>query len=96
MYQRFDDHGAHSPGFEGETVTLIPAFGRDYSTEAEVKFAWESGKEFQLSDSVYLNRWDISAFPGMVVIIRYNGSRDLLEIRDGRYIRRTDPSSIER
>lgn len=31
-------------------VNLVPAYGRDYKTEEEVKRDWESGKDFLIRD----------------------------------------------
>lgn len=52
-------------------IEVIPAYGRDYKTQAEVKADWKSGKDFQdpFSGS-YLNKQDAEQ-NGLSVIIRY-------------------------
>lgn len=31
-------------------LTLVPAYGRDYKSQKEVKAAWEEGKDFEIRD----------------------------------------------
>jgi hypothetical protein len=33
------------------TLTLVPAYGRDYKTKAEVEADWQAGKDFRVCDS---------------------------------------------
>ena len=59
----------------------VPAYGRDYATEAEVKAAWDAGKDFQISsndrmDGKYINRQDAEV-NGLSVQIRFNRQRDV-------------------
>lgn len=59
----------------------VPAYGRDYATEAEVKADWDAGKDFQIRsidrmDGKYLNRQDAEV-NGLSVQIRYNNLRDV-------------------
>jgi len=43
-------------------VTLVPAYGRDYRSQKEVKAAWDAGQDFQIScfghphDGRYINK----------------------------------------
>lgn len=42
-------------------LTLTPALGRDYKTQAEVRKAWASGQDFRLEPSgVYISIRDLS------------------------------------
>jgi hypothetical protein len=59
----------------------VPAYGRDYETEAEAKQAWESGEDFQIRsidrmDGKYLDRQEAEHY-GLSVQIRYNSQRDV-------------------
>jgi hypothetical protein len=38
------------------SLTVVPAYGRDYKSEEEVKKAWEAGKDFLIQDISC--RWD--------------------------------------
>lgn len=37
-------------------MILVPAYGRDYKTAAEVKADWEAGKDFKIAD--VLSEWN--------------------------------------
>lgn len=42
-------------------ISVIPAYGRDYKTEAEVQAAWDAGSDFLIEDyalSGYVNIGD--------------------------------------
>lgn len=62
---------------------MIPAYGRDYKNIPEVIDAWESGKDFMISDvsSVhdgrYCNRFDIRMFNYDEISFRYNKLRKI-------------------
>lgn len=62
-------------------MTLIPAYGRDYKSEVEVLEAWNSGKDFTVSDMSSLwdgrlaNKEDLE---GKKVKIRFNKLRKVL------------------
>lgn len=59
-------------------LTLIPAYGRDYSTAEAVLIDWHSGRDFQIATIFskdcgrYTSIRDLSKFPGKHVRIRYN------------------------
>jgi len=62
-------------------VNLVPAYGRDYKTEAEVTTAWNAGKDFLIQDIG--SRWDgkytsKSDWEGQKVRIRYNKLADII------------------
>lgn len=56
-------------------LTLVPAYGRDYTSKADVKADWEAGKDFRLPGGSYINKPDFIKYgPGMghtAVRIRY-------------------------
>lgn len=58
-------------------MTLIPAYGRDYKSKAEVIAAFEADKDFQIADisspwdGRYCNRADLSGSGLKGVNIRY-------------------------
>lgn len=50
----------------------LPAYGRDYKSQAEVKAAWKSGVDFRDAESGrYFSKRDIDNMPGTKVLIRY-------------------------
>jgi hypothetical protein len=56
-------------------LEVVPAYGRDYKSQAEVKAAWASGKDFLIQDLAsgqdgrYVNKDD--APKGGTMVIRY-------------------------
>lgn len=55
-------------------LTAVPAYGRDYTSQAAVQADWDAGKDFYVvsvnSRGGYVNRDDLPA--GVVLNIRYN------------------------
>ena len=58
-------------------TTLVPAYGRDYTTAKAVKADWKAGKDFTVAD--FFDRFDGKSVnkqdadrAGMSVTIRYN------------------------
>jgi hypothetical protein len=57
-------------------VTVVPAYGRDYKSQKEVKAAWAEGKDFRITDmshpnnGAYINKDDAGA-KGLTLNIRY-------------------------
>ena len=58
-------------------ITIIPAYGRDYETEAEATADWNEGKDFRIAD--ISSRWNGSYISkrlatkyGVSVMLRYN------------------------
>ena len=55
-------------------LTISPAYGRDYKSQAEVEAAFELGKDFKMESigqgGTYCSIRDFA--PGTVVSIRYN------------------------
>ena len=66
-------------------ITLQPAFGRDYKSQAAVKKDWNSGKDFIITqighphDGRYANKSDMAG-SGNTVNIRYDQNRKVLPI----------------
>jgi len=54
------------PGFG--VTPLVPAYGRDYATETEVREAWEAEKDFQTPGGQLIDRQQFE--PGSKVPIR--------------------------
>jgi hypothetical protein len=52
-------------------LELVPAYGRDYKSQAEVKAAWNRGEDFKLPYGPYCNKADAER-EGAKVIIRYS------------------------
>jgi hypothetical protein len=60
-------------------LTVVPAYGRDYSSRAKAVADWDAGKDFQVQDigagqdnGRYVNKSDLAQFkPGTTVNIRY-------------------------
>lgn len=57
-------------------MTLVPAYGRDYKSQKEVKADWDAGKDFQIADisssydGAYTSKNDASQL-SRPVMIRY-------------------------
>lgn len=64
--------------------TLVPAYGRDYTSKAAVLEDWNANKDFQIADAtarpVYINKQDADA-SRLVVRIRYNKLRKIMVVR---------------
>lgn len=58
-------------------LSAVPAYGRNYGTEAQVRQAWSEGKDFRIEDpflSGYVNKDDLPE--GTSLNIRYcNGTK---------------------
>jgi hypothetical protein len=67
-------------------TTLIPAYGRDYQTEAEVRTAWKAGKDFIIYtighafDGAAINKFDAESVGG-VFNIRYKQKTEVCVIK---------------
>jgi len=80
-----------SPDLE---LTLIPAYGRDYKTSAEVIKAWNNGRDFQIATvssawhGSYANKEDAEGFTGTHCKIRFNRLRDtiLINVKTGEIV----------
>lgn len=65
-------------------VNLVPAYGRDYTTETLVKAHWEMGKDFMIRDigSPYDGRYtSIRDWKGKYVRIRFNKLADFVILK---------------
>ena len=67
------------------SLTVVPAYGRDYKTQGEVKTAWAEGKDlvinclFSPDDGRYLNKED--APKGYFINIRFKKNTGLVVIK---------------
>jgi hypothetical protein len=62
-------------------LTVTPAYGRDYTNQAQVRADWEAGKDFR--DPVsgrYLSIRDVQADPSLHVHVRYANGRKLVQV----------------
>jgi hypothetical protein len=61
-------------------LEAIPAYGRDYKSQAQVREDWKSGKDFQDATSgQYLNIEDAKRF-GLKVIVRYDKMQKVVNV----------------
>ena len=63
--------------------TLVPAYGRDYTSKAAVLEDWNANKDFQIAGitrPAYINKQDADA-SRLVVRIRYNKLRKIMVVR---------------
>ena len=57
-------------------ITVVPAYGRDYKSQKEVKADWDAGKDFRIQDMMspddgrYVNKGD--APKGATLNIRFS------------------------
>ena len=74
----------------GISLTILPAYGRDYKDKQSVLESWQSGQDFRIAapfefSGQYVNRSDIETFkdkiPVSSVFIRYGKLRKILEIK---------------
>jgi len=67
------------------TLTVTPAYGRDYRSKAAALADWEAGKDFALQGyggSGYINQADAARYsPGATVNIRYAKLRRVAVVR---------------
>lgn len=66
-------------------VNLIPAYGRNYTTPAQVLAAWNAGKDFRIADlsSPYNDRYTSRRdWVGKSVRIRFNRLTDFVIIHN--------------
>jgi hypothetical protein len=57
-------------------IICTPAYGRDYTNQADLLVDWESGKDFCMANRhrAYINKQDAENFgvPGGVIKVRYS------------------------
>jgi len=67
-------------------VTVVPAYGRDYKSKAEVMADWHGGKDFRLASP-----YDVQEFGGMYVnqvdLAKWNSEHDVKVVLHIRYRR---------
>jgi hypothetical protein len=65
-------------------IGVKPAYGRDYSSQRQVREAWDAGKDFQITDH---GRYDGSMInkagtpAGATIIVRYADGRKQMTIK---------------
>lgn len=69
-------------------LTIVPAYGRDYTSQKQVKEAWNANQDFTIQDMSsphngrYINKSDAEKFsPGITVNIRYKKLTQVLPIK---------------
>lgn len=68
-------------------LTLIPAYGRDYKSQKEVKAALDAGKDFQISafltvdDGRSVSKEELLRMAPIQVNIRYKGLRNICAVK---------------
>lgn len=61
-------------------VEAIPAYGRDYKNQREVRADWNAGKDFQdAATRQYLNKQDAQNL-GLKVVIRYDRMMKVMSV----------------
>jgi hypothetical protein len=62
-------------------LTVTPAYGRDYTNQAQVRADWEAGKDFQdTATGQYMSKRDVDADPSLHVHVRYAKLRKLVQV----------------
>lgn len=65
-------------------LTVVPAYGRDYTSAKSAKADWHDGKDFVVMDmsspydGKYISKRDVK--PGMRIMIRYNGKTKICNV----------------
>lgn len=65
-------------------MTVTPAYGRDYKSQAAVKADWKAGKDFIVADVMsphagrYVNNQD---FPSGLVMARYARNTKIVKVQ---------------
>ena len=58
-----------------QTLEVVPAYGRDYKSQKEVKTDWENNMDFQIVSvqeyGRYINKQDADRTPDQSIIVRY-------------------------
>lgn len=63
-------------------VSVVPAYGRDYTNQKQVLADWNAGKDFLIQDfelSGYINKDDKPA--SMILNVRYNKLQKVMVIK---------------
>lgn len=66
-------------------ITVIPAYGRDYRSQKEVKQAWEEGKDFMIvtlfggNYGRYVNK---EYAPSGPIFVRYSKNRKIVQVQN--------------
>ena len=63
--------------------TLLPAYGRDYKTKAQIQADLDAGKDFVLSGlhAQYINLEQLQELGGTSAVVRYAGQRKVTSVK---------------
>lgn len=62
-------------------ITALPAYGRDYKNQAQVRADWNAGKDFQdAATGRYLSKRDVDADPSLHVHVRYSRGLKIMQV----------------
>lgn len=61
-------------------LEVIPAYGRDYSSQAKVKQDWNANKDFRIPGGPVINKQDADMH-NVNVIARYNKNQNTVIVR---------------
>jgi hypothetical protein len=64
-------------------VTVVPAYGRDYTTQKAVKADWDKDMDFKMDDmylSGYINKANAADLPHLVISVRYAKGTKLVRV----------------
>jgi nitrous oxide reductase len=69
------------------SITVIPAYGRDYKSKAQIQKDWDEGKDFLINDIIsphdgrYINKQDASNSGLCEIRVRYSNLRKVTVIK---------------
>ena len=69
-----------------EDIEAVPAYGKDYKTAAEVRQAWNDGKDFRdAASGRYLNKADAAKYleTGTYIRLRYAKLTKVIVVKAG-------------
>lgn len=62
-------------------IEVYPAYGRDYTRQADVKADWKAGLDFRTYAGPYINKQDADNEPGLRVLVRYADQRKVVQVK---------------
>jgi len=82
-------------------ITVVPAYGRMYSSQQAVQEDWDKGKDFQIQDvssrwnGSYINKEDAKGGGIQEVVVRYSGGRKSVTIKVSSIAKQAGGSDFE-
>lgn len=61
-------------------VEVVPAYGRDYTSQKQIQADWDANKDFKITTGGYVNKSDAQRF-GLKVIVRYAQLRKVYGVK---------------